>query len=546
MRRKSVALGLHIRGMASAALAAASVLALLCVLVVAHLAARPAYAGQSDLYVVCPSPIDEGETGHMQIRWPGYAGISVTIFTYHGAYTAGSGDFVGYNGVRMHGESDDDSVWVPVITNEDDLTEHDETFAIGFWVTGVWLGCVVEIVDDDTPWIKYVEISSRPVKGETYRAGESIDVTLALDREVEIEGDLQVSLHLGEDGEDEDETLRGAAYHSGSGTRYLVFRYRVQAADLDTDGVSVDAGEMDDDRIPTSGFEGTGAINAKDTDVPIDYTHRGVDPSSDHQVDGRPYVQSVNITSAPPDAWDAYRANQVIELTMRFNTDVVVEEPVHAGLYIGEALRQAPYLRGSGSDTLVFAYTVRPGDMDSQGVMVAAGSRSTGLGGSGAIKAEGTDVVVSPTYEGTGHLADHKVDTSAPSVASISFESRPADGVAYDTGESIEVEVAFDQEVTIDGDPMLELDVGGVVRLALYRPGVAEGESTDERVFVDAAVFHYAVQDGDLDADGVGISANSLLLNGGHIRDSAGNAAGLSHEAVAADSGQKVDASPEG
>ena len=67
-----------------------------------------------------------------------------------------------------------------------------------------------------------------------------------------------------------------------------------------------------------------------------------------------------------------------------------------------------------------------------------------------------------------------------------------------------------------------------------------------ERAFSNLLVFDYTVQEGDTDTDGIGIGANSLKLNGGGIYDSAGNAAGLSHDAVAADSRQKVDGSAGG
>ena len=50
------------------------------------------------------------------------------------------------------------------------------------------------------------------------------------------------------------------------------------------------------------------------------------------------------------------------------------------------------------------------------------------------------------------------------------------------------------------------------------------------------------VQEGDLDTDGVAIEANSISLNGGFIKDQAGNDAILTHEAVPADSAFKVDA----
>ena len=58
----------------------------------------------------------------------------------------------------------------------------------------------------------------------------------------------------------------------------------------------------------------------------------------------------------------------------------------------------------------------------------------------------------------------------------------------------------------------------------------------------DYGFFGYVVQEGDLDSDGVAISANSIDLNGGFIRDPAGNDAILTHSAVAASSTFIVDA----
>ena len=93
-----------------------------------------------------------------------------------------------------------------------------------------------------------------------------------------------------------------------------------------------------------------------------------------------------------------YRANEVIEVAFTFNTGVVVEGDVCVELYVGydgyhsNSVREANYHRGSGTDTLEFGYTIRPGDMDSRGIMVALGTETTGFCGSGTIKAHGTDV----------------------------------------------------------------------------------------------------------------------------------------------------------
>ncbi len=325
---------------------------------------------------------------------------------------------------------------------------------------------------------------------------------------------------------------------SGSGGRSLVFRYRVQAEDRDPDGIRVGAAAVDYSRNAAYGFVGN--VFAAGTDVPIDYSHGGLQGDWRQSVDGRPFVQSARISSAPPDGWAAYRANQTVEVTLVFDTDVVVEGEVSVDLFLGllennyaEATKRARYLRGSGSDTLVFGYTVRPGDMDDKGIVLAMGDERYGFGGDGTIKAEGTDVERNPWYRGAGHNPAHKVDTAPPAISSVDITSRPANGDAYRVGELIALRVTFDEKVTVSGAPQLALEVGEVAHNATL-------SSTPEGDFGASLVFHYTVQEGDTDADGIGVGANGLKLNGGGIHDSAGNMVGLSFPALGADPGHKV------
>ena len=516
----------------------AVLIALLGALSLAPFATHHAQADHNSLYVVCPDPIQEGNSAQMKIKRSGYRVVYATIFTHQGDYTAGPDDFVEYHGVKFESASDEDTLRVPIETKEDAFPEHDETFVIGFMNGSVWHQCIVTIEDDDAPRIDLVEINSTPVDRYAYRAGESIDIGVTMDAKVEVDESSLLSLYIGNG---DSSIWQGAQYHSGSGTRFLVFRYKVQPEDLDSDGISVATATVAEDRTPASGFSGN--IYAEGTDVPIDYSHPGVTGDWRQKVDGRPYVQSARIVSSPSDGWAAYRANQTIEVSMTFNTDVVVEGEVSIALHLGlvnynweEAARRADYVRGSGTDTLVFGYTVRPGDMDSKGVGLTMGTENTGFSGSGSIKARGTDVEQNPWYLGWGHDADHKVDTDPPAVSSLSFISSPANGEAYAVGETISLEVAFDEKVTLQGTPSLEIDVGTEVRQATVRP-------TPEWTFSDSLVFEYTVQEGDSDGDGVGIAANRLRLNDGGIFDSAGITVGLSHAALGTDSGQKVDTS---
>ena len=486
-----------------------------------------ARADHTDL--VCPDPVTEGDTAHMGVGTPGWM-RGPQVFTFLVDHTASPDDFTPYYGTRF--EPEDSTLWIPIETTEDTRPEHDETFSIGFFAHMDFHECVVTIVDDDTPRIIGVDFASSPADGVAYRAGDAVEVAVRLDKNVEVEGFPMLALDLGDSGSS---TWRGAGYHSGSGSRELVFRYLVQPEDLDLDGLGVAAAVTAEDRTPASGF--TGAIHAAGTDVPIDYTHPGVEPAWRQKVDGRPYVRSSRIISVPAAGQGTYRADEVIEVSFTFNTRVAVQGDVCVELYVGydgnhsNSKREANYRGGSGTDTLVFGYTVRSGDMDSRGIMLARGTETTGFCGSGTIKAHGTDVQRNPSYRDMNVQREHKVDTEPPAVSAVSIVSRPADGEAYAAGETIIVEVAFSEEVMLGGLPYIELDIGGEARHAT----IAASLDASSRIS-----FAYQVQSGDTDRDGVGINANSLRLNGGGAHDRAGNPADLSFSTVAADPDQRV------
>ena len=130
-----------------------------------------------------------------------------------------------------------------------------------------------------------------------------------------------------------------------------------------------------------------------------------------------------------------------------------------------------------------------------------------------------------------------QADTTAPTVSEIAVTSGTGDDVSlyddngvYGIDDSIKVTVTFSEDVIVTGAPQLELDIGGTAETAAY-------ESEDN----GAVVFSYTVVEGDSDDDGIAISANKLELNGGTIEDLEGNAAVLSHVALAAQGSHKVD-----
>ena len=126
---------------------------------------------------------------------------------------------------------------------------------------------------------------------------------------------------------------------------------------------------------------------------------------------------------------------------------------------------------------------------------------------------------------------------AAPAVTAVALTSLPQNRTSqtYRAGERIEVSVTFSAPVTVTGPPTMTptigLEVGTETRQAAYLTKSAP----------HVLVFGYTVTDADTDADGVAVPANGILLAGGTIADAQGGAAGLAHDAVAADAAHKVN-----
>ncbi|MPM07059.1 hypothetical protein SDC9_53363 [bioreactor metagenome] len=99
----------------------------------------------------------------------------------------------------------------------------------------------------------------------------------------------------------------------------------------------------------------------------------------------------------------------------------------------------------------------------------------------------------------------------------------------YKAGETLSFTVNFSKAVTVTGAPTLTLDIGGAAVNAAY----VSGDNTS------ALVFAYTVVDGNTDANGIDVSA--LGLNGGTIKDTAGNNASLTLNSVGSTAAVLVD-----
>lgn len=105
-------------------------------------------------------------------------------------------------------------------------------------------------------------------------------------------------------------------------------------------------------------------------------------------------------------------------------------------------------------------------------------------------------------------------DAIPPTVTGVT--SSTANGT-YKAADVISLQVNFSEAVLVTGTPGLTLETGAIDRWVNYVSG--SGTST--------LTFSYTVQAGDSSADLDYVSANALALNGGSIKDAAGNNATL-------------------
>ena len=266
-----------------------------------------------------------------------------------------------------------------------------------------------------------------------------------------------------------------------------------------------------------------------------------------------PTVSSVAITSDTGDDEvyldddGVYGIGDKIEVTVTFSEHVTVTGSPQLELTVGSSAKNATY-KSTTDSKVVFSYTVAVGDSDADGISI--GTDKLSLNG-GSIK-DGAANDANLSHSALSAQSGHKVDGIRPTITSVYLTggSSNQDGV-HTIDEYLSAGVRFSEHVYVGGHPgpRQKLNFEGTTKYADFlgaypqcnEPICVYGSDGRYGISVD---FEYMIAKGDLDLDGVAIDANSVVLNGGSIRDGAGNDAVLTHSAVAADSDFIVDGVP--
>lgn len=280
-----------------------------------------------------------------------------------------------------------------------------------------------------------------------------------------------------------------ADYAGGHGTDTLAFRYTVQPGDEDRDGIVL-LGSL---------TTGGGTIrNASGAAADLVFS-----PPDTSLV----FVDGVNpslLTPVVGPTAGMYVLGQTLRFTATFSEPMTVVGTPRIAMTIGSTLRYANYVAGAETGVLVFEYQIQPGDVDSDGIVVASSISANG----GAITdvAGNTCGLTFPVLNTT----NVRVDGTAPVV--ISFSSSKPDGF-YKAGATIDITATVSEPVVAGSRLFVVLNTGAPpVQLSAATAGtslqgtynVATGENTSDLTVI-------AILDaGTKDSNGNGLGGTAL------------------------------------
>lgn len=318
-------------------------------------------------------------------------------------------------------------------------------------------------------------------------------------------------------------------YELGSGTDILKFSHTVTATDSDTNGFSISSpiiGTIKDSVGNSANLDFSSYINL------MEIYSATVKISGDI-----PHILDV---TAPTDG--TYLAAQNLDFKFTFDREVNVPSgSPYIEITIGNLVRQAYYLSGSGTDELTFRYTTVPGDVDEDGIEL----------GENIIKNSSDITAVASPYTSYFSIAANNefpipdcskiiLNAIQPQVISVArnFDStNPLWGTSPDNtwiiGQELNFTLSFNTPMYVvqtGGTPYLSFRIGATEKHAAYHSG-GNGQTS--------LIFRYVIQEGDLDSDGT-LDLNGLVTNGGIIYD-ANNTNTLLTLPIATLSSTKID-----
>ncbi|MFX3634800.1 MAG: S-layer homology domain-containing protein [Candidatus Pristimantibacillus sp.] len=341
------------------------------------------------------------------------------------------------------------------------------------------------IIDTTDPLIQSVYAAPG-----TYTYGSSIPIELRLSEPVTVSsiGSLQLTINVAGQ-------MLSMDYEGASVTDKLVFNYNPGINIRDLDGIELKALTVQ------------GAITIADS---AGNRLSLVLPSSNVLTDVKidtivPEIVSISAASGN------YKEGDTLSFTVEFNDNALVNTTAgtpYLAFELGTQPFRASYVSGSGTKQLTFHYLPASGEANGESVKVPAGAAIQANGGSiTGDNGNSVQLAIPVPYD----LAGVKVDSTAPKFTGLTASASGTYGV----GDELTFILPTSEAVTINtaqGNPELELLIGGTTRTALYDAANSNANQM---------AFRYTVVGGDYDTDGIGLQ--QFKLNQAMVTDIMGN-----------------------
>ncbi|MBD1913035.1 MULTISPECIES: hypothetical protein [unclassified Leptolyngbya] len=362
------------------------------------------------------------------------------------------------------------------------------------------------LVDTVAPTITAVSV---PAAGN-YGVGQTLDFTVTFSEPISLNagtGSIGLPITIGT-GEPVVAELQGP----GTEPNTYTFRYTVAEGDVDTDGIEVGTDlQLEGDATITDAANNTATL-----------TLAGIGETTGVLVD----TVAPEITAIAPPQNGTYGIGQNLQFGLTFSEPVTIDTTggvPNLPLTVGSNTVDATYVSGSGTNTLLFEYTVADGNEDADGIEI---SSALNLNGATIRDAVGNDTTL--TLDTLPDTSGVLVDGTPPGVTAVQVPNADTYGV----GEVLEFSVTFSEPVTVTGGtPAIPITLGNG---ASVNAAYAEGSGTN------TLIFRYTVAEGDTDTDGITLGSG-ISLGGATIQNSASSDAVLTLVGVGSTTGVLVD-----
>ncbi len=339
--------------------------------------------------------------------------------------------------------------------------------------------------------IPVVSSVSTPAPG-TYRLGNILDFVVNFSKKINftvIDSLPYFNLYIGN-------KTKKAFYVSGNGSNTLLFRYIIEKDDFDKDGIKI-AAMLDSRGLAVKDEIGNSATLILNN------------PGALSGIKINPVTASVQKVITP--FRKLYAAKENIQFMVIYNESIFVDTSKgipYINLTIGTTNRKVFYEAGSGTNELVFSYTIENSDIDTNGLEI---SEYITLNKSNIT--DGNQYPVPFSLNNIGKLDSIYIDGVSPIIQTVIIPRNKT----YKLADTIELKLLFTERifVTLNNNlPYIPITIGQQDKKLLYTSGTG----------TNYIRFEYIIEPDDLDSNGIIIETGIQLISS-LLKDAAGNLA---------------------